>query len=106
MVHSHLRFSQLLHEPELIVEQWVTLYYMGAFTPAIWSTIVWTEKFNNGLCLVSSSMSFYHAQAGKELKSFWCFNVSLFKKLFLLFKEQKQKLTNNKAAKANLSDTP
>ena len=50
MVHSHLRFSQLLCEPELIVEQWVTLYYMGAFTPAIWSTIAWTEKFNNGLC--------------------------------------------------------
>ena len=49
-VHSHLRFSQLLREPELIVEQWVTLYYMGAFTPAIWSTIAWTEKFNNGLC--------------------------------------------------------
>ena len=23
---------------------------MGAFTPAIWSTIAWTEKFNNGLC--------------------------------------------------------
>ena len=23
---------------------------MGAFTPAIWSTIVWTEKFSNGLC--------------------------------------------------------
>ena len=22
----------------------------GAFTPAIWSTIGWTEKFNNGLC--------------------------------------------------------
>ena len=40
MVHSHLRFSQLLREPELIVEKWVTLYYMGAFTPAIWSTIV------------------------------------------------------------------
>ena len=50
MVHSHLRFSQLLPEPELIVEQWVTLYYMGAFTPAIWSAIAWTEKFNNGLC--------------------------------------------------------
>ena len=50
MVHSHLQFSQLLLEPVLIVEQWVTLYYMGAFTPAIWSTIVWTEKFNNGLC--------------------------------------------------------
>ena len=50
MVHSHLRFSQLLREPELIVEKWVTLYYMGAFRPAIWSTIVWTEKFNNGLC--------------------------------------------------------
>ena len=50
MVHSHLRFSQLFHEPELIVEQWVTLYCMGAFTPAIWSTIAWTEKFNNGLC--------------------------------------------------------
>ena len=50
MVHSHLRFSQLLREPELIVEQWVTLYYMGAFTPVIWSTIAWTEKFNNGLC--------------------------------------------------------
>ena len=33
MVHSHLRFSQLFCEPELIVEQWVTLYYMGAFTP-------------------------------------------------------------------------
>ena len=28
----------------------MTLYYMGAFTPAIWSTIAWTEKFNNGLC--------------------------------------------------------
>ena len=38
-VHSHLRFSQLLREPELIVEQWVTLYYMGPFTPAIFSTI-------------------------------------------------------------------
>ena len=50
MVHSHLRFSQLLRGPELIVEQWVTLYYMGAFTPVIWSTIAWTEKFNNGLC--------------------------------------------------------
>ena len=50
MVHSHLRFSQLLREPELIVEQWVTLYYMGAFTPVIWSTIAWTEKFNNRLC--------------------------------------------------------
>ena len=50
MVHSHLRFSQLLRELELIIEQWVTLYYMGAFTPAIWSTIAWTEKFNNGLC--------------------------------------------------------
>ena len=50
MVHSHLRFSQLLREPELIVEEWVTLYYMGAFTPAIWSTIAWSEKFNNGLC--------------------------------------------------------
>ena len=49
MVHSHLRFSQLLREPELIVEQWVTLYYMGTFTPVIWSTIAWTEKFNNGL---------------------------------------------------------
>ena len=48
IVHSHLRFSQLFREPELIVEQWVTLYYMGAFTPAIWSTIAWTEKFNNG----------------------------------------------------------
>ena len=36
MVHSHLQFSQLLCEPELIVEQWVTLYYMGAFTPMIW----------------------------------------------------------------------
>ena len=23
---------------------------MGAFTPVIWSTIAWTEKFNNGLC--------------------------------------------------------
>ena len=40
MVHSHLRFSQLLCKPELVIEQWVTLYYMGAFTPAIWSTIV------------------------------------------------------------------
>ena len=50
MAHSHPRFSQLLYEPELIIEQWVTLYYMGAFTPAIWSTIAWTEKFNNGLC--------------------------------------------------------
>ena len=50
MVHSHLRLSQLLREPELIVEQWVTLYYMGAFTPVIWSTIAWTDKFNNGLC--------------------------------------------------------
>ena len=50
MVHSHLRFSQLLREPELIVEQWVTLYYTDAFTPVIWSTIAWTEKFNNGLC--------------------------------------------------------
>ena len=50
MVHSHLRFSQLLREPELIVVQLVTLYYMGAFTPVIWSTIAWTEKFNNGLC--------------------------------------------------------
>ena len=50
MVHSHLRFSKLLREPELIVEQWVTLYYMGAFTPAIWSTIALTEKFSNGLC--------------------------------------------------------
>ena len=28
----------------------MTLYYMGAFTPVIWSTIAWTEKFNNGLC--------------------------------------------------------
>ena len=28
----------------------MTLYYMGAFTPVIWLTIVWTEKFNNGLC--------------------------------------------------------
>ena len=28
----------------------MTLYYMGAFTPAIWSTTAWTEKFNNGLC--------------------------------------------------------
>ena len=28
----------------------MTLYYMGTFTPAIWSTITWTEKFNNGLC--------------------------------------------------------
>ena len=26
------------------------LYYMGPFTPVIWSTIAWTEKFNNGLC--------------------------------------------------------
>ena len=50
MVHSPLRFSHLLHEPELIVEQWVALYYIGAFTPAIWSTIAWTEKFNNWLC--------------------------------------------------------
>ena len=50
MVHSHLRFSQLLRELELIVEQWVTLYYMGASTPVIWLTIAWTEKFNNGLC--------------------------------------------------------
>ena len=50
MVHSHVRFSKLLREPELIVGQWVALYYMGAFTPAIWSTIAWTEKFNNGLC--------------------------------------------------------
>ena len=50
MVHSHLRFSQLLCEPELIIEQWVTLYYMVTFTPAIWSTIAWTEKFNNVLC--------------------------------------------------------
>ena len=50
MVHSHLRFSQLFREPELIVEQWVTLYYMGAITPAICSTIAWTEKLNNRLC--------------------------------------------------------
>ena len=50
ITHSHLQFSQLLHGPELIVEQWVTLYYMGAFTLAIWSTIGWTEKFNNGIC--------------------------------------------------------
>ena len=50
MGHSHLRFSQLLHEPELIIEQWVTLYYMDAFTPVISSTIAWTEKLNNGLC--------------------------------------------------------
>ena len=48
MVYSHLRFSQLLRQPEIIVEQWVTLYYMGAFTPVIWSTIA--TKFNNGLC--------------------------------------------------------
>ena len=26
------------------------LYFMSAFTPAIWSTIAWTEKFNNGSC--------------------------------------------------------
>ena len=32
------------------LSKWVTLYYMGAFTPAIWSTIAWTEKFKNGLC--------------------------------------------------------
>ena len=51
MVHSQLRFSQLLLEPELIIEQWVTLYYMGAFTPAVRSTIGWTEKFNNRLCI-------------------------------------------------------
>ena len=50
MVHSHLQFSKLLREPELIDEQWVTLYYMGTFTPVICSTIAWTEKFNNGLC--------------------------------------------------------
>ena len=50
MVDSHLQFSQLLREPELIVEEWVTLYYMGAFKPVIWSTIVRIEKFNNGLC--------------------------------------------------------
>ena len=29
----------------------MTLYYTGAFTPTIRSTIVWTEKFNNGLCI-------------------------------------------------------
>ena len=29
----------------------MTLYYMGAFTPVIWSTIAWNEKFNNGLCI-------------------------------------------------------
>ena len=28
----------------------MTLYYIGAFTPAIWSTIAWTETFNNVLC--------------------------------------------------------
>ena len=29
----------------------MTLYYTSTFTPAIWSTIAWTEKFNNGLCI-------------------------------------------------------
>ena len=28
----------------------MSLYYMGTFTHVIWSTIAWTEKFNNGLC--------------------------------------------------------